>query len=43
MVQGAISELDFDFGAYADQHFTRLLAAASDSDRRRGWLAIASV
>src|ERR1700761_2537061 len=43
VVQGAISELDFDFGAYADQHFTRLLRAASDEERLRRWLATASV
>ena len=36
VVQGTISELDFDFSAYADRHFERLLAAASDQRRVRG-------
>jgi thiamine kinase-like enzyme len=39
VVQGAISELDFDFGGYADQHFGRLLAASSDRRRLRAWLS----
>jgi hypothetical protein len=30
VVQGAISELEFDFAAYAAQHFDRLFAATSD-------------
>jgi thiamine kinase-like enzyme len=30
VVQGAISELDFDFGAYAEEHFARLRATTSD-------------
>jgi thiamine kinase-like enzyme len=30
VVQRSISELDFDFDAYADEHFTRLLTAACD-------------
>ena len=30
VVQGVISELDFDFGAYAEKHFDRLAAAADD-------------
>jgi thiamine kinase-like enzyme len=30
VVQGVISDLDFDFGDYADKHFGRLLAAAED-------------
>jgi thiamine kinase-like enzyme len=30
VVQGVISELDFDFGAYAEKHFDRLAAAAND-------------
>ncbi len=30
VVQGVISELDFDFGAYAEKHFDRLAAAAGD-------------
>jgi thiamine kinase-like enzyme len=42
VVQGAISELDFDFGAYADQHFGRLLAAASDQRQLRAWLSEAA-
>jgi len=42
VVQGAISELDFDFGEYADQHFARLLNAASDERRLRAWLSAAT-
>jgi thiamine kinase-like enzyme len=42
VVQGTLSELDFDFGAYADRHFTRLEAAASDQRRLRGWLSDAT-
>jgi thiamine kinase-like enzyme len=30
VVQGAISELDFDFGGYAEMHFARLRATTSD-------------
>jgi thiamine kinase-like enzyme len=30
VVQGSISELDFDFGAYAEKHFARLHATTSD-------------
>ena len=30
VVQGAISELEFDFGAYAEKHFARLRATTSD-------------
>ena len=30
VVQGVISELDFDFAAYAGHHFARLEAAARD-------------
>jgi 2-methylcitrate dehydratase PrpD len=37
VVQGTISELDFDFGAYANKHFARLLAAADDH-RLQEWL-----
>lgn len=37
VVQGAISELDFDFGAYAQRHFERLEAAARDP-RFEEWL-----
>ena len=29
VVQSAISELDFDFAAYAEEHFGRAAAAAS--------------
>ena len=32
MVQTALSELDFDFHAYARKHFERLLATAADPD-----------
>ncbi len=42
VVQGTISELDFDFGAYADQHFGRLEAAAADQRRLRAWLSEAT-
>lgn len=41
VVQGVISELDFDFGAYAAKHFERLEQAASDS-RFDKWLGSAS-
>ncbi|OLE37960.1 MAG: hypothetical protein AUG48_03105 [Actinobacteria bacterium 13_1_20CM_3_68_9] len=37
VLQQAISELDFDFSAYAGKHFDRLLAGAADS-RFNGWL-----
>ncbi|HEY3727676.1 MAG TPA: phosphotransferase [Solirubrobacteraceae bacterium] len=37
VVQGVISELDFDFGEYADKHFTRLTRAAEDP-RLEEWL-----
>jgi thiamine kinase-like enzyme len=37
VVQVAISELDFDFAAYATKHFDRLLEGASDP-RFNGWL-----
>ncbi len=37
VVQGAISELEFDFTAYADQHFARLARAARDP-RLEQWL-----
>ena len=30
VVQGAVSELDFDFAAYADEHFERLQALAAE-------------
>ena len=42
VVQGTISELDFDFDAYADRHFGRLLAAAADQRRLRAWLSEAT-
>ena len=29
VVQGAVSELDFDFGAYAAEHFERMEATAA--------------
>jgi thiamine kinase-like enzyme len=41
MIQGALSELDFDYMAYAEKHFRRLLAAAADP-RLEGWLDAAS-
>jgi thiamine kinase-like enzyme len=41
VVQGVLSELDFDYAAYADEHFTRLLEAASDPRLER-WLDAAS-
>ena len=31
VVQTVVSELDFDFDAYADKHFERLLETASDA------------
>ena len=37
VVQTTVSELDFDFGAYADKHFKRL-AETSEDERFRGWL-----
>jgi thiamine kinase-like enzyme len=37
VVQGVISELDFDFGAYAEQHFSRLRRGAADP-RLPEWL-----
>ena len=39
VVQSVISDLDFDFGAYARQHFDRLGAAASQLER---WLSDAA-
>jgi thiamine kinase-like enzyme len=41
VVQGVISELDFDFAAYAEKHFARL-AQAADGPRFAEWLATAS-
>jgi hypothetical protein len=37
VVQQGISELDFDFVTYADEHFDRLRATAADP-RFEGWL-----
>jgi len=42
VVQGTISELDFDFGVYADQHFGRLWGAAADQRRLHAWLSEAT-
>jgi thiamine kinase-like enzyme len=41
VVQGSISELDFDFGEYATEHFARLERAASDP-RLEEWLSAAA-
>ncbi len=41
VVQNVISELDFDFGTYAGQHFERLAAAAKDP-RLEAWLDAAA-
>jgi thiamine kinase-like enzyme len=41
VVQSAISELDFDFRAYAERHFSRLAEAAGDP-RLQEWLDAAS-
>jgi len=35
VVQQAISDLDFDFRAYADEHFERLQQTASERAFRR--------
>jgi thiamine kinase-like enzyme len=37
VVQTAVSELDFDFGGYADKHFRRL-AETSGDDRFKRWI-----
>jgi thiamine kinase-like enzyme len=37
VVQTSVSELDFDFGAYADKHFRRL-AETTEDERFKGWL-----
>jgi thiamine kinase-like enzyme len=37
VVQTAVSELDFDFGGYADKHFRRL-AETSGDERFKGWI-----
>ncbi len=42
VVQATISELDFDFDAYADQHFGRLWSAAADQSQLHGWLSEAT-
>ena len=36
VVQGVVSELDFDFDAYAARHFERLERAVADGDSRDG-------
>ncbi len=41
MVQGVLSELDFDYAGYADKHLTRLFEHASDPRLER-WLDAAS-
>jgi thiamine kinase-like enzyme len=41
VIQGVISELDFDFEAYATQHFGRLAAAAEDP-RLEEWFVAAA-
>jgi hypothetical protein len=41
VAQRWISELDFDFAAYADRHFTRMAAAGSEP-RLREWLDAAA-
>jgi hypothetical protein len=35
VVQQALSDLDFDFRAYADQHFERLERTAAEQSFRR--------
>jgi thiamine kinase-like enzyme len=40
VVQGVLSELDFDFAGYAERHFERLLAAAAGPEFEE-WLASA--
>jgi thiamine kinase-like enzyme len=37
VVQTAVSDLDFDFGGYADKHFKRLAEITGD-ERFRGWV-----
>ncbi len=41
VVQGTLSDLDFDFGGYAREHFERL-ARTGDDDRFDDWLAAAA-
>ena len=35
VVQGSVSDLDFDFAGYAERHFERLRAAASGGELER--------
>ncbi len=42
VVSGLVSELDFDFAAYADEHFERLERAAADQRQLEGWLNAAT-
>jgi len=37
VIQGCISELDFDFGGYAEEHFARMMQGADDP-RLKEWL-----
>jgi thiamine kinase-like enzyme len=37
VIQNTVSQLDFDFAAYADRHFARLAEATAD-ERFRGWI-----
>ncbi len=37
VLQRAVSDLDFDYGAYADEHFARLRAGAEDP-RLEEWI-----
>jgi thiamine kinase-like enzyme len=37
VIQTTVSDLDFDFQAYADKHFKRLAETSAD-DRFRGWI-----
>ncbi len=41
VLQQAVSELDFDYGAYADKHFARLRAGAADP-RLEEWIGAAA-
>lgn len=41
VLQGMISELEFDFAAYANKHFERMLAATQEADFEE-WLAAAA-
>jgi thiamine kinase-like enzyme len=42
VVSGLISELDFDFAAYAEEHFSRLRQAAADQRQLEDWLYAAT-